>query len=132
MSNTTRQFHAAMRGEVRDPDEIDLQSDLAGVGGAGRIPIVGRVGDNGQPAAPATDDDDEEDGFDLSPEASLRAIQIAWREISCVRGIALAGLEGEGRRYALDILDGLDGWFDSQEKRLNLMIAARDKSGGAP
>ncbi len=131
MSNTTRQFYAAMRGEVRDPDEIDLQSDLAGVGGAGRIPIIGRVGDNAQPAAPATDED-EEDGFDLSPEASQRALQIAWREISTLRGIALTGLEGEGRRYALDILDGLDGWFDSQEKRLDLMIARRDNAGSAP
>ncbi len=135
MSNTTRQFHAAMRGEVRDPDEIDLQPDLAGVGGAGRIPIVGRVGDGAQPAAPTADDApaaDDEHSYDLSPQASLWAVQSAWREISTLRGIALSGLEGEGRRYALAILDNLDQWFDSQETRINLMIAARDKSGGAP
>ena len=131
--------------EKRDPDEVRLAPN-AGVGGAGRIPVIGRVGNgaqteceamealfgpsNDREALPATDDD--EHSYDLSIESSLCALQIAWREISTLRGIALAGLEGRSRTHALDILDGMDGWFDSQEKRLNLMIAARDNAGGEP
>lgn len=144
--------------EKRDPDEVRLAPN-AGVGGAGRIPVIGRVGDgasdegeparvriirryeddpieatfgpsNDREAQPTTDDD--EHSYDLSIESSLCALQIAWREISTIRGIALAGLEGQGRTHALDILDGMDGWFDSQEKRLNLMIAARYNAGGEP
>ena len=111
--------------EKRDPDEVIL-TPHAGVGGAGRIPIFGRVGDGAQP-------EDEDDGFDLSIKASLRSIQIAWRDLYELKGALTAAAipDSPGREHAWNVIDGLDGWFDSQEKRLNLMIARRDKTGGA-
>ncbi len=113
--------------EKRDPDEIIL-APHAGVGGAGRIPVIGRVSNGAQPV-----DDEDEDGFDLSIESSLRAVQIAWRDLYELKGALSAAAipASPGLDHAWSVIDGLDSWFDSQEKRLQLMLDRRGKSGGA-
>ncbi len=139
--------------EKRDPDEVVIYSNHpAGVGGAGRIPVIGRVGNRAQPAddgeprelaqaeqaeAGLLDLDDEGDDerpehepYDFSIGASIRSNAMAWRQLSELKGAIVASPASAGRDHALKLIDLFDSWFESGDDRLHLMLERRVKSGG--